>query len=180
MEYKGGKRRRVFMGMVLQARFLGFAVILLVLYSLFLLLIQKLSTMLVPPVLFLIALIGLVLIILLPCMFFTHRIFGPLVRIERHAKQMANRDLSNFIRLRGGDDETVRRLAECFNLVSQNLKEPLAEAQRIQALIHEKTACLASLLEEGKPYGEDAVALMEEIQDLHEELDRILKGFKLF
>lgn len=180
MGYRGGERRRFFIGTVMQARFLGFAILLLVLYSLFLLLIRKLSTMLVPPFLFLIALTGLVFIILLPCMFFTHRIFGPLARIESHAKQMASRDLSNFVRLRRGDDETIRRLAECFNLLSQNLKEPLAEAQRIQALTQEKTACLASLLEEGKPYREDAAALMQEIQNLHEELDRILKGFKLF
>lgn len=173
------ERRRFFVERALQGRFMGYTVIILVLYSLFLLFIQKLYTMMVLPILFLIAVVGILLIILLPSMFFTHRFFGPLSRLERHAQLMASRDLSQKVRLRRGDNEAIRRLADCFNSLSQNLKESLAEAQRLHALLQEKTARLTAILEGGKPYREDPVALMEEIRSLQNELDQLLQSFKL-
>jgi methyl-accepting chemotaxis protein len=73
--------------------------------------------------------------------FFSHRIIGPLYRIKKHVRSMAEGDLAEELRLRKHDDPEMKELADRLNALTRDLNRRLAQlkahAGEIRALADE-------------------------------------------
>ncbi|MDD2716030.1 MAG: HAMP domain-containing protein [Candidatus Wallbacteria bacterium] len=74
------------------------------------------------------------LLLALASLFISHRIAGPIYRFEVSAKTIANGDLTLRVKLRKGDE--LQHLAECFNLMAENLENlVITDRQTIKQII---------------------------------------------
>jgi|GEM_PF-298661 len=61
-------------------------------------------------------------------LFISHRIAGPLYRLEKSLEQLGGGDLTVDVHLRQADE--IKALADTLNRTMKNLKEPIAESKR--------------------------------------------------
>ena len=97
-------------------------------------------------------------------MYLSHRIAGPLFKVERSAREIGAGDLTLKIRLRSTDE--MAKLAECFNEMTENLKKHLSE-------IKAESRRLGSEINDLKV--QDA---LEKLREKKKELDRAIDYFK--
>ncbi len=86
------------------------------------------------------AIIGLIVFSAFLSIYLTHRLAGPLYRIEKSAKEMAEGNLALRIRLREKDE--LKDLAETLNQVAKNLDQTLQTIGEHDAVAQEALARL--------------------------------------
>jgi len=110
-------------------------------------------------------------------MYLSHRIAGPLFKIERSIKEIGAGDLTLKIKLRSTDE--IAKMADCCNEMTVNLKKHLIE-------IKAKSGDLGNQIDNLTALGEDKALTPEQIQDTlkklsekKEELNKEIDYFKV-
>jgi len=116
-----------------------------------------------------IATIGIVL-------FVSHRIAGPLYKVEASLERMANGDMGFDIDFRKGDE--VRKLAEIFNATSQSLSKMIGDVKSESVQLNLDIAKLKVLIEES-PQGADLKETLEKLGAANSRLTDKLNKFRL-
>ena len=98
-------------------------------------------------------------------MYLSHRIAGPLFRIERSAKEIGSGDLTFKINLRSKDE--ITKMADCLNEMTENLKAHLLE-------IKAKSCDLGKQIDSLKM--QDA---LKKVSEQKKELDKAIDYFKV-
>lgn len=115
-----------------------------------------------------IILVGIATIVI---MFFqSHRIAGPLYKLESSLEKIADGDLSFDIHFRKGDE--VKRLAEVFNMASKSLGSMIMG-------LKDESAELNSALAKMKEQGADVNNEIKKIEKSAANLNEKLNNFKL-
>lgn len=89
-------------------------------------------------------------------MYLSHRIAGPLFRIERSARQIGAGDLTLNIKLRSTDE--MKKLADCFNEMTGNLNQGLSK-------IKAQSGNLDSAIDNLKAVSEDKSFSPKQLED---------------
>lgn len=97
-------------------------------------------------------------------MYLSHRIAGPLFKVEKSAREIGAGDLALRIRLRSTDE--MAKLADCFNEMTENLNIHLSE-------IKAESRRLGSEINDLKV--QDA---LEKLREKKKELDKAIDYFK--
>ena len=108
--------------------------------------------------------------------FITHKIAGPVYRLKQKLEQMAVWNLNTTLKLRTGDD--LQDLAECVNLLSEELKDFVNDMQSSFDAISENIvkveAKIASKdIDESK--GKETILMLE---DCRKRLERTISRFR--
>ena len=106
----------------------------------------------------------------------THRIAGPLYRLERRLEKMSAGDLSTTIELREKDEG--KELAIIMNELSSNYSEKLKEIERSSEAVHNLLNQYGSL-DEASITAEDATSVYTAIRTHNERVRSQLAYFKL-
>ncbi len=123
-----------------------------------------------------------ILVVLIPgivvfSFYVTHRLAGPLYRLEKVAKEVQGGDLSRRIRLRNGDD--LLELAEAFNQTVIAIDQALAQ---IRGLRDSERKFLQSCLDEMRAQAPAHGGLLDQVElavKEGEQIDAVLKKFHL-
>jgi len=106
--------------------------------------------------------------------FLSHKIAGPVFRIERTLNNMAEGDLSAILALRKGDEMTS--LADAINRVTESMKAAVAgQKQRVSTAINEINAlkqAVSSAPQVPAAVGERVKTLEKEISGIAENLNK--------
>jgi signal transduction histidine kinase len=105
-------------------------------------------------------------------MFLTHRLAGPVYRLERSIEQMIDGNFNFEIRLRSKDE--IKELADMMNNLNTRLSDRLRE-------MRELTEQVGSHLSEARESVSDekVAGALEKAISLNGEAGRVLRGFKL-
>ncbi|MEE8493287.1 MAG: methyl-accepting chemotaxis protein [Nitrospirales bacterium] len=125
------------------------------------------------------ALIALVLAAAAVSMYTSHRVAGPLYRLQQDAIRWKQGDLSFRIRLRKGDEEMLQELAELLNQALMNLEKSLQEIRQHSTKARQN---LRDVLDEmkGEPSpNEKRVEQLKVALEEAEQIDDVFMGFKL-
>ena len=113
---------------------------------------------------------GVSLMAVIRILILSHRISGPLYRMERSARSMGEGNLNERIRLREGDE--LQNFAKAFDLALGELRERIAKvgAQcdrmgRLMVELREKTGASPELL--------------DKLEDAHAQMDEAISRFKV-
>ncbi len=123
-----------------------------------------------------------ILVVLIPgivvfSFFVTHRLAGPLYRLEKIAKEVQGGDLSLRIRLRDGDD--LQELAEAFNQTVITIDQALAQ---IRGLRDSERKSLQRCLDEMRANAPAHGGLLDQVElavKEGEQIDTVLNKFNL-
>ncbi len=125
------------------------------------------------------ALIALVLAAAAVSMYTSHRVAGPLYRLQQDAVQWKQGDLSLRVRLRKGDEKMLKELADLLNQVLMNFEKSLQEIRQHSTKARQN---LRTVLDEmkGEPSPDEkrVEQLMAALEEA-EQIDDIFMGFKL-
>ena len=124
------------------------------------------------------ALIALVLAAAAVSMYTSHRVAGPLYRLQQDAIRWKQGDLSFRVRLRKGDEEMLQELAELLNQALMNLEKSLQEIRQHSTKARQN---LRDVLDEmkGEPSpNEKRVEQLKVALEEAEQIDDVFMGFK--
>ncbi len=124
----------------------------------------------------------IILVVLIPGLvvfsfYVTHRLAGPLYRLEKVVKEVQGGDLSLRIQLRQGDD--LMELAEAFNQTLIAIDQALAQ---IRGLRDSEQKCLQRCLDEMRAQAPAHGGLLDQVElavKEGEQIDAVLKKFHL-
>ena len=109
-------------------------------------------------------------------MYISHRIAGPLFRIEKSLEDISKGDLTQKIKLRSTDE--INRTAERINKTTRTFKSQMTKIKKMSKetnAIYEK---LVSSLNEHDVLSEKIVSDIQDVFDKKQELDREIEFFK--
>ena len=118
-----------------------------------------------------------ILAIAILSIFVSHKIAGPVYRLEETSKLIASGDLTQQIQLRQGDE--LRDLQEAFNQMSESLRKMVGKDREVIDKLVATTNRLRDKIDK-KNLGSDSIE--ELTRDLHvviEELRMVTSGFKI-
>ncbi|HNX76605.1 MAG TPA: methyl-accepting chemotaxis protein [Candidatus Rifleibacterium sp.] len=118
-----------------------------------------------------------ILAIAILSIFVSHKIAGPVYRLEETSKLIASGDLTQQIQLRQGDE--LRDLQEAFNQMSESLRKMVGKDREVIDKLVATTNRLRDKIDK-KNLGSDSIE--ELTRDLHvviEELRLVTSGFKI-
>ncbi len=125
------------------------------------------------------ALIALILASAGVSMYVSHRVAGPLYRLQQDAVRWKQGDLSFRVRLRTGDEKMLQELAELLNQALMNFDKSLQEIRQHSTKARQN---LRDVLDEMKgersPNEKRVEQLMVALEEA-EQIDDIFMGFKL-
>ncbi len=107
----------------------------------------------------------------------SHKIAGPVYRMEKIAKEVAKGDLSFFIRLRKNDE--LKNLAAAFNSVIENMQNLVVKDKRLIGELSELSIRLYNDLKDKKINETEALELIRRLNDLVAEMKNLILQYKL-
>ncbi|MDD2999446.1 MAG: methyl-accepting chemotaxis protein [Candidatus Riflebacteria bacterium] len=109
--------------------------------------------------------------------FVSHKIAGPVFRLEETTKLIASGDLTSQIQLRHGDE--LQDLQEAFNQMSCSLQKMVAKDREvIDKLIHTADR-LRQTIDQKKFSPESLESINRDLHNVIEELKLVTSGFKI-
>jgi len=109
--------------------------------------------------------------------FVSHKIAGPVYRLERSAKILASGDLTHSVKLRHGDE--LRDLEEAFNSMSESLRAMVMKDREVISRLVIAGNNLSETLKKKKLDPGEVEAVAKELYRIIEELRRVTAGFKI-
>ena len=108
--------------------------------------------------------------------FYSHKIAGPIFRLERNMEQIGSGDLTVSTRLRGGDQlsllaDDLNSMVRSLNHTARGLSEALEEAKRSEEALRE-------LLSRGEPAQEEIRAAIDDLRRTLVGLNRIISSIR--
>lgn len=106
----------------------------------------------------------------------SHKIAGPVYRLEETAKQIASGDLSHRIYLRYGDE--LKELQDAFNQMSESLSSMINKDREIIERLVKTNNQIREKIEKETLTPESAHKITEELNSIVEELRLVTSSFK--
>ncbi len=112
------------------------------------------------------------IIVTVLAMFLTHRLAGPVYRLEKSLEQMIDGNFNFDIRLRSKDE--IKELADMVNVLNTRLSARLREMRELTEQVGSHLSDARGMLSDEK-----AAGAMEKAITLNGEVRRVLRGFRL-
>jgi methyl-accepting chemotaxis protein len=109
--------------------------------------------------------------------FVSHKIAGPVYRLERSTKIVAAGDLTQTVKLRHGDE--LRDLQDAFNTMSESLRKMVAKDREVIGRLVLAGNRLNENLKKKKLDPEALEAVARDLYSIIEELRQVTAGFKI-
>jgi len=109
--------------------------------------------------------------------FVSHKIAGPVYRLERSAKAVASGDLTQSVKLRHGDE--LADLQDAFNSMSESLRRMVAKDREVISRLITAGNRLNEQLQKKKHDAESIEAVAHDLYGVIEELRQVTAGFKI-
>lgn len=119
----------------------------------------------------------LVPIVILFAVYLSHKIAGPLVRIERDIKAVAKGDLKMRLSLRRKDE--LKSLAQSINEMTESIEEMVRKNSSSVAEMKEVTKELLATLEKTSPSREESLQAVGKLNKGIDEISDTLSRYKL-
>ena len=108
---------------------------------------------------------------------FSHKVAGPVYRLEQAACEVAKGDLTSNVRLRGDDE--LKNLSNVFNSVVDNINLLVKKDQKLITDLSDLTDTLYQNLKDKKISKDDALVLISKLNDLVGELKTLIMQYKI-
>lgn len=109
--------------------------------------------------------------------FFSHKIIGPIQRLDQLIKKIGGGDLTTKIVLRSGDE--FYKLSETINETVEKFRNILIEDKRLINKARVEAESLAEEVKKGHVSKEVTGVVLEKIQDTLRELEETKKAFRV-
>jgi methyl-accepting chemotaxis protein len=109
--------------------------------------------------------------------FVSHKIAGPVYRLERSAKILASGDLTHSVKLRHGDE--LRDLEEAFNSMSDSLRRMVTKDREVIGRLVTAGNRLNETMKKKKLDPTEVEGVAHELYAIIEELRLVTAGFKI-
>lgn len=109
--------------------------------------------------------------------FISHRIAGPLYKLENSLERLGSGDMSFDIRFRQKDE--VRKLAEIFNVASLDLSKLIGDVKREHAQLNSTIKELKAMVETAPPEEEALKEVIKKLEAVNSRLNEKLFKFRL-
>jgi len=109
--------------------------------------------------------------------FVSHKIAGPVYRLERSAKILASGDLTQNLKLRHGDE--LKDLQDAFNSMSESLRKMIAKDREVIGKLVAAGTRLNETMKKKKQDPESIEGVAKELYNIIEELRIVTAGFKI-
>lgn len=109
--------------------------------------------------------------------FVSHKIAGPVYRLEETTRIIASGDLTYQINLRQGDE--LQDLQEAFNTMSNSLRQMVTKDREVIDRLAETSNKLKQTIKSGDKNPKELKAIADSLQNITEELKTITSGFKI-
>lgn len=119
----------------------------------------------------------MILIISVLSVFVSHKIAGPVYRLERSAKIIASGDLTHAVRLRRGDE--LAELSEAFNSMTEALRKMVHKDREIIGRLVGMSNRISDQLKQKKLDPVELERLAKELYSVTEELRLVTTGFNV-
>ena len=121
--------------------------------------------------------VGFIVIIAIISIFVSHKIAGPVYRLEESTKMIASGDLTHRVHLRQGDE--LGDLQDAFNAMSESLSKMVYKDREIIERLAQTGNNLRKKVDEEKITKESLEEITYELNSIIEELKLVTSGFKL-
>ncbi len=118
-----------------------------------------------------------ILVIAVLSIFVSHKIAGPVFRLENSAKQIAQGDLTQDVQLRYGDE--LRDLSEAFNTMTESLRKMVQKDREVIGRLVSAGNRLNETMKKKKQDPESIEAVAKDLYGVIEELRSVTAGFKI-
>lgn len=119
----------------------------------------------------------MILVIAILSVFVSHKIAGPVYRLERSAKIIASGDLTHSVRLRHGDE--LGELSQAFNSMTESLRRMVGKDRELIGRLVAMGNRISEQLTAKKLDPAHLARLAEELYQITEELRQVTTGFKI-
>lgn len=109
--------------------------------------------------------------------FVSHKIAGPVYRLERSAKILASGDLTHAVKLRHGDE--LRDLEEAFNSMSESIRKMVTKDREVISRLVQAGNHLNETMKKKKLDPVEIEGVAQELYRIIEELRLVTAGFKI-
>lgn len=109
--------------------------------------------------------------------FVSHKIAGPVYRLEETSKLIASGDLTHQIQLRQGDE--LQDLQEAFNQMSESLRKMVSKDREVIEKLIETSSRLREKIDQKKLSPESVEAVTRDLYSVIEELRLVTSEFKI-
>ncbi|MFH2137217.1 MAG: methyl-accepting chemotaxis protein [Candidatus Omnitrophota bacterium] len=109
--------------------------------------------------------------------FVSHKVAGPVYRLEQVANKMAKGDLTNYLRLR--KDDELKNLGTAFNSVIENMQVLVSKDRHLIAELSQLTDRLYIDLKDKKINETEALTIIRRLNDLIGELKALIMQYKV-
>ena len=128
--------------------------------------------------LFLMVEIPIILIIAaLASIIISHKVAGPVYRLQKVAREVAKGDLTQNVRLRSDDE--LKNLSAAFNTVIENMNLLVSQDKRLIMQLCDLSDSLYSNLKDNKIDQQEALVLIRKLNDLIGELKTLILQYKI-
>lgn len=107
----------------------------------------------------------------------SHKIAGPVYRLEKIAYEVAKGDLSHHLKLRKNDE--LKNLASAFNTVVENIQLLVVKDKKLITELSQLTDRLYVDLKDKKINEQEALTLIRRLNDLIGELKSLIMQYKI-
>jgi len=118
-----------------------------------------------------------VLIATLASIIVSHKIAGPVFRLQKIADEVARGDLTHNVRLRGDDE--LKNLSSAFNTVIGNINLLVTKDKRLLLELSQLSDTLYTNLKDKKISQEEALVLIRRLNDLIGDLKNLIMHYKV-
>ncbi len=117
------------------------------------------------------------LVIAILSIFVSHKIAGPVYRLEETTRIIASGDLTHQVHLRHGDE--LQDLQEAFNMMSDSLRKMVAKDREIIERLITAGNQLQNTIKSNKQDPKDIEKVSKALYEVIEELRLVTTGFKI-
>ncbi|MFH1061310.1 MAG: HAMP domain-containing protein [Candidatus Omnitrophota bacterium] len=108
---------------------------------------------------------------------FSHKVAGPVYRLQQAAMQVVRGDLTSNVHLRRDDE--LKNLSSAFNSVVDNMHLLVAKDRKLITALSAITDTLYTNLKDNKISQEEALVLIRKLNDLVGELKTLIMQYKI-
>ncbi len=108
---------------------------------------------------------------------FSHKVAGPVYRLQQAAKQVARGDLTSNVHLRRDDE--LKNLSSAFNSVVDNMHLLVAKDRKLITSLSSMTDTLYSNLKDNKISQAEALVLIRKLNDIVGELKTLIMQYRI-
>jgi methyl-accepting chemotaxis protein len=118
----------------------------------------------------------IIIISIFTAIIFSHKIAGPVFRLQKAAMQVVRGDLTSNVHLRRDDE--LRNLSSAFNSVVDNMHLLVVKDRKLITDLSSITDTLYSNLKDNKISHAEALVLIRKLNDLIKELKTLIMQYK--